>query len=76
MLYLSYSLGGVFVQSNIVINDLKSETIDGKVRMYVNPSSTITSDDSTSYTNIKSLVSKHVHQVIETKHGGKLVSIR
>lgn len=40
MLYLSYSLGGVFVQSNIVINDLKSETIDGKVRMYVNPNST------------------------------------
>lgn len=51
----------------LVINDLKSETIDGKVRMYVNPSSTITSDDSTSYTNIKSLVSKHVHQVIEPK---------
>lgn len=73
MLYLSYSLGGVFVQSNIVINDLKSETIDGKVMMYVNPSSTITSDDSTSYTNIKSLVSKHVHQVIETKHVGKLL---
>lgn len=40
MLYLSYSLGGVFVQSNIVINDLKSETIDGKVMMYVDPSST------------------------------------
>ncbi len=73
MLYLSYSLGGVFVPSNIVINDLKSETIDGKVMMYVDPSSTITSDDSTSYTNIKSLESKHVHQVIETKQVGKLL---
>ena len=57
----------------LVINDLKSETIDGQVRMYVNPSSTITSDDSTSYTNIKSLVSKHVHQVIEPKQVGKIL---
>lgn len=57
----------------LVIDDLKSETIDGNVRMYVNPSSTITSDDSTSYTNMKSLVSKHVHQVIEPKQVGKLL---
>lgn len=30
----------------IVIDNLKSETIDGKVKMYVNPDSTIASDDS------------------------------
>ena len=61
------------VHQMLVIDDLKSETIDGNVRMYVNPSSTITSDDSTSYTNMKSLVSKHVHQVIEPKQVGKLL---
>ena len=44
-----------------VIDNLKSKTIDGKVKMYVNPNSTITSDDSKSYTNFKSLVKKHVH---------------
>ena len=57
----------------MVIEDLKSETIDGKVKMYVNPDSTITSDDSKSYTNFKSLVKEHIHQVIEPDQVGKVL---
>lgn len=57
----------------IVIDNLKAETIDGKVKMYVNPDSTITSDDSKSYTNFKSLVKEHVHQVIEPAQVGKIL---
>lgn len=57
----------------IVIDNLKAETIDGKVKMYVNPNSTITSDDSKSYTNFKSLVKEHVHQVIEPAQVGKIL---
>lgn len=57
----------------LVIDDLKSETIDGKVKMYVNPDSTTTTDDSKSYTNFKSLVKEHTHQVIEPKHTGKIL---
>lgn len=57
----------------MVINDLKSETIDGKVKMYVNPDSIITSDDSRSYTNFSSLVKGHIHQVIDPKHVGKIL---
>lgn len=56
-----------------VIDNLKSKTIDGKVKMYVNPDSTITSDDSKSYTNFKSLVKEHVHQVIEPAQVGKIL---
>lgn len=55
-----------------VIDNLKSKTIDGKVKMYVNPDSTITSDDSKSYTNFKSFVKEHVHQVIEPAQVGKI----
>ena len=56
-----------------VIDNLKSKTIDGKVKMYVNPDSTITSDDSKSYTNFKSFVKEHVHQVIEPAQVGKIL---
>lgn len=56
-----------------VIDNLKSKTIDGEVKMYVNPDSTITSDDSKSYTNFKSLVKEHVHQVIEPAQVGKIL---
>ncbi len=57
----------------MVIEDLKSETIDGKVKMYVNPDSTIISDVSKSYTNFKSLVKEHIHQVIEPDQVGKVL---
>ena len=48
-------------------------TIDGKVKMYVNTDSTITSDDSKSYTNFRSLVKEHIHQVIEPDQVGKIL---
>ena len=38
----------------IVIDDLKSETVDGKVRLNVNSSSAIISDDLKSYTDTDS----------------------
>ncbi len=56
----------------MVINNLKSETIDGKVRMHVNADSIISTDDSRSYTNFKSLVREHLHQVIEPNQVGKV----
>ena len=57
----------------LVIDSLKSETIDDKVRLYIEPDSTITSDDSKSYTNFKSIVREHIHQVIEPKQVGKVL---
>ena len=56
-----------------VIKDLKSETIDGKVKMFIDPDSTIISDDSKSYTNFKTIVKEHIHQVIEPKQVGKIL---
>ena len=47
----------------IVIDNLKAKTIDDKVESYVEPESVIKSDNSTSYTNFKSLVKEHVSQV-------------
>ena len=55
----------------IVINDLKSETVDGKVRLNVDPSSVIISDDSKSYTNFCKLVKEH----IQTQRGRKGVAL-
>ena len=57
----------------IVINDLKSETVDGKVRLNVDPASTLISDDSKSYTNFCKLVKEHIHQVIRPKEVGKVL---
>lgn len=57
----------------MVIENLKSETIDGKVKLYVDSDSTITTDDSKSYTNFKSLVRKHIHQVIQPDQVGKIL---
>lgn len=48
----------------LVIDDLKSQTIDGKVKQYVEQDATIKTDDSTSYTNFKTLVKQHISQVI------------
>lgn len=49
----------------MVSNNLKSDTINDKVRMHVNADSVINTDDSKSYKNFKSLVKEHLHQVIE-----------
>ena len=54
---------------------LKSNTIDGKVKMYVNTESTITLDDSKSYTNFMSLVNEHNHQVIEPDLIGQILPL-
>ena len=57
----------------IVIDNLKSETVDGKVRLNVDPASTLISDDSKSYTNFCKLVKEHIHQVISPKEVGKVL---
>ena len=57
----------------LVIDDLKSETIDNKVKLYVDSESVIKSDKSTSYTNFKSLVKEHVSQVIPKELVGTLL---
>lgn len=47
-----------------VIQDLKSETIDQKVSGHSSSDSTVETDDSTSYTNLKKLLKEHiVHNV-------------
>ena len=45
----------------------------GKVRLNVDPSSVIISDDSKSYTNFCKLVKAHIHQVIRPKGVGKVL---
>lgn len=57
----------------LAIKDLRSETINEKVRMYINPASTIKTDDSKSYTNFSEIVKEHIHQVIEPKQVGKIL---
>ncbi len=54
-----------------VIDNLKAETIDEKVIRYIDRDSTIDSDDSTSYTNLKNLVDKHRPKVIQKEDLGK-----
>jgi len=56
-----------------VIEDLKSATIDAKVIETINSQSIIDSDNSTSYTNFKTLVSAHHPQVIPKNEVGKLL---
>jgi hypothetical protein len=55
------------------INDLKSETMDGKVIECINRQSIIDTDNSTSYTNFKTLVKEHRPQVIHRKEVGKVL---
>ena len=60
-----------------VIEDLRSETIDDKVKMYIDPDSTIKSDDSKSYINFSKIVKEHIHQAIEPKQGNRqLLTVR
>lgn len=55
----------------IVIEDLKSETIDPLVSQHVDKHATIDSDHSTSYTNFQSLVKEHRPKVIPKEELGK-----
>jgi uncharacterized Zn finger protein (UPF0148 family) len=57
----------------IVINDLKSKTIESPVSRHVDKESTIDSDNSTSYTHLKTLVKEHRPQVIPPKAVGKIL---
>ncbi|KAA6306255.1 hypothetical protein EZS27_042089, partial [termite gut metagenome] len=57
----------------LVIEDLKSETIDNKVRANVSARSEIDSDNSTSYTNLKNLVAQHHSQVIPKEDIGEIL---
>lgn len=54
----------------LVIDDLKAETIDGKVRINISSSSSVISDGSKSYTNFCRLMKEHVHshQSIDSKY--------
>ena len=56
-----------------VVEDLKSETIDKKVVDYIDKQSIIDSDNSTSYTNFKTLVKEHRHKVIPKKEVSTLL---
>lgn len=57
----------------LVINDLKSSTIDSKVSDFVDKEAVIDSDNSTSYKNFKSLVRDHNSQVIAKEEVGKML---
>lgn len=57
----------------IVIDDLEAETIDAKIKENIEPSSTIFSDHSTSYTNFKSIVASHRSQVIPKEKVGEIL---
>ena len=54
-----------------VIEDFKSETIDNKVVNNVEKTSIIDSDDSTSYTNLSTIVAEHRPKVIDKDFIGK-----
>ena len=57
----------------IVINNLKSNTIGDFVCQHVDKESRIDSDNSTSYTNLKTLVKEHHPHVIPPKDVGKML---
>jgi hypothetical protein len=56
-----------------VIDDLKSETIDEKVINNIDKQSIIDTDNSTSYTNFKTLVREHRPQIIPKNEIGKIL---
>lgn len=56
-----------------VLENLKAETIDTEVRKGVSEDSSLTTDDSTSYVNLKDNVSNHKPQVIPKEDIGKVL---
>lgn len=56
-----------------VIEDLKSSTIDAKVSENIDEESVIDSDNSTSYTNFKTLVKEHRPKVLQKGEVGKML---
>ena len=57
----------------IVIDDLKSKTLDANVIKYINENAELTTDDSTSYVNFKNIVNSHMSQVVEPKNISKVL---
>lgn len=57
----------------IVIDDLKSKTLDANVIKYINDKAELTTDDSTSYVNFKNIVNSHMSQVVEPKNISKVL---
>ena len=57
----------------IVINDLKSPTLDKEVVKWINNDADLITDDSTSYVNFKNLVRTHTSQVVEPKDLSKVL---
>lgn len=56
-----------------VIGDLKASTIDSNVSEHVDKEAIIDSDNSTSYTNLKTLVKEHRPKVIKKEDVGKVL---
>jgi len=50
-----------------IINDMKADTVTGIVKEHVDSQAVITSDDSTSYKNLKQVVKSHDAQVVKTE---------
>lgn len=57
----------------IVINDLKSPTLDKEIVKWINNDADLITDDSTSYVNFKNLVRSHTSQVVEPKDLSKVL---
>lgn len=57
----------------VVIDDLKSKTLDNNVIKFINDDGELTTDDSTSYVNFKNLVKSHMSQVVEPKDISKVL---
>ena len=56
-----------------IIQDLQAETIDDVVTTNISEKSTLITDDSTSYTNLNSLVDDHQAQVIPKEKVGEVL---
>jgi len=56
-----------------VVNDMKADTVTGIVKEHVDSQAEITSDDSTSYKNLKQVVKSHDAQVVKTEDLPKIL---
>lgn len=56
-----------------VIEDVKTETIDAKVKEQITPESKVTSDDNPAYNNLKNIVANHEPHNMKVKCPGKVL---
>ncbi len=61
-----------FIKMHVIPN-LKAETINEQVRTGITKESTLITDDSTSYTDLRKIVAKHHAQVIPKKQVGEIL---